>query len=257
MKFLYSSSTLWSIFSTFRKVPRLDVDVWNRLKAVGIAKSTSRRGCRAGRNKQRSISTVSGYGLYSSSYLGLSTNRISWQIYSKFGNVFSSGSMQIMATSFEGYYQDNASLTPRDVHQLLPDCSQISTNTPVLLKNVNTRNLTYIKAASPLVDTTGSLCLDFSLINSRSICNKSRLIQDFIADNDIDILAVTETWLRGDDYDNYPVRDACPIGYSLYHTPRMNMRGAGVGVVLRNTFNVTLTTLTPEVISYLNTSNSF
>ena len=239
MKFLYSSSTLWSIISTIRKVPRLDVDVWNRLKAAGIAKSTSRRGCRAGRNKQRSISTVSGYGLHSSSYLGLSTNCISWQIYSKFGNVFSSGSMQIMATSFEGYYQDNASLTPRDVHQLLPDCSQISTNIPVLLNNVNTRNLTYIKAASPLVDTTGSLCLDFSLINSRSICNKSRLIQDFIADNDIDILAVTETWLRGDDYDNYPVRDACPIGYSLYHTPRMNMRGGGVGVVLRNTFNVT------------------
>lgn len=83
------------------------------------------------------------------------------------------------------------------------------------------------------------MCLDFSLINSRSICNKSRIIQDFIIDHDIDLLAVTETWLHGDNYDHYPVRDVCPVGYFFYHTPRLDMRGGGVGVVMKNTFNVT------------------
>jgi exonuclease III len=120
------------------------------------------------------------------------------------------------------------------------DRLQTSTNIPELLNNVKTGNLTYIKTVSPFINsTTGSLCLDFSLINSRSICNKSRIIQDFIIDHDIDILAVTETWLRGDEYDHYPVRDVCPVGYSLYHTPRLDMRGGGVGVVMKNTFNVT------------------
>ena len=44
--------------------------------------------------------------------------------------------------------------------------------------------------------------LDFALLNARSICNKSRVINDYIADYDFDIFAVTEIWLRGDDYDH-------------------------------------------------------
>ena len=38
-------------------------------------------------------------------------------------------------------------------------------------------------------------------LNARSICNKSRLINDFIADHNIDLFALSETWLRGDDSD--------------------------------------------------------
>ena len=38
--------------------------------------------------------------------------------------------------------------------------------------------------------------LDFCLLNSRSICNKSRQINDFIADHNIDLFALSETWLR-------------------------------------------------------------
>ena len=43
--------------------------------------------------------------------------------------------------------------------------------------------------------------LNFSLLNASLICNKSRLIKNYIADYDFDIFAVTKTWLRGDDHD--------------------------------------------------------
>ena len=49
--------------------------------------------------------------------------------------------------------------------------------------------------------------LDFCLLNSQSICNKSRLINDFIADHNIDLFALSETWLRGDDSDLYYIYD--------------------------------------------------
>ena len=78
----------------------------------------------------------------------------------------------------------------------------------------------------------------FSHLNSRSICNKSSLIKNFIADHDIDLCALTETWLRGDDSDLYNIRDICPAGYVFYHAPRLHSTGGGVGVVLTNNFKV-------------------
>ena len=59
-----------------------------------------------------------------------------------------------------------------------------------------------------------------------------------IADYDFDIFAVTETWLRGDDYDQYYIRDICPDGYKFYHIPRIHSTGGGVGVVLKDSFRV-------------------
>ena len=71
---------------------------------------------------------------------------------------------------------------------------------------VNVSNLIYvdrIHLRSPDQTLKGA---EFCLPNARSICNKSRVISNFI---DLDILAVTETWLRRNDYDDYPVQDIC------------------------------------------------
>jgi hypothetical protein len=38
--------------------------------------------------------------------------------------------------------------------------------------------------------------IDVCLLNVRSINNKALIIKDFVVDNDIDILALTETWLN-------------------------------------------------------------
>ena len=76
--------------------------------------------------------------------------------------------------------------------------------------------------------------LDFCFFNSLSICNKSRLINDFIADHNIDLFALSETWLRGDESDLYYIRDICPDGYVFHHVPRLHITGGGVGIALKN-----------------------
>ena len=99
---------------------------------------------------------------------------------------------------------------------------------------VNVNNLICIRP-DPLQSKLSTVVpLDFCLLNARSICNKSRLINDFIADHNIDLFALSETWLRGDDSDLYYFRDICPDGYVFHHVLRLHTTGGGVGIVLKN-----------------------
>ena len=67
MRLFYSSIALWNIFSMINGIPRLEPTVWKNLKAAGIAKLASRRGCRAGAKKPRAIKVICGYGRYMAS----------------------------------------------------------------------------------------------------------------------------------------------------------------------------------------------
>ena len=62
--------------------------------------------------------------------------------------------------------------------------------------------------------------ISFTLLNARSVRNKSLTIKDFVVDNDIDILALTETWLRSDESDEFIIRDLRPEGYECFSVPR-------------------------------------
>ena len=79
--------------------------------------------------------------------------------------------------------------------------------------------------------------LTFSLLNARSINNKSLLIKDYVVERDIDIFAITETWLK-DTNSDYAVRDICPTGYLFCHVPRLNRFGGGVGVLYKNSLKM-------------------
>lgn len=82
------------------------------------------------------------------------------------------------------------------------------------------------------------MLVNFCMVNSRSICNKSRIIQEMVRDSDFDMLVLTETWLRGTEYDDYVVRDCCLTGYTLHHVPRLGTTGGGVGTIIKNTYKV-------------------
>ena len=41
-----------------------------------------------------------------------------------------------------------------------------------------------------------------------------------VVDQDIDILALTETWLRPGNIDDVEIRTLCPNGYRFLHVPR-------------------------------------
>ena len=63
----------------------------------------------------------------------------------------------------------------------------------------------------------------FSLLNVRSVKNKRLLIKDWVVDNNIDILALTETWLQPDNKDDH--------------------RGGGVGILIKDGFDISRPTI--------------
>ena len=71
-------------------------------------------------------------------------------------------------------------------------------NHPYRFKYANSANLITVPQkpclSPPLCSTSKNL--HFCLLNTRSIRNKAMAVKDFVVDNDIDILAMTETWLR-------------------------------------------------------------
>ena len=64
----------------------------------------------------------------------------------------------------------------------------------------------------------------FALLNTRSIRRKAMFLKDYVVENQIDLLAITETWL---DLNNQQtaniINELCPLGLAFMHIPRMNV----------------------------------
>ena len=71
------------------------------------------------------------------------------------------------------------------------------------------------------------------LINIQSVSNKTLEIRDYISENNLDILLVTETWLHEHDYAK--IKEMTPDTHVFLHVSRKNRRGGGVGVFIANT----------------------
>ncbi|CAJ1050799.1 LOW QUALITY PROTEIN: uncharacterized protein LOC127597372%2C partial [Xyrichtys novacula] len=74
-----------------------------------------------------------------------------------------------------------------------------------------------------------------ALQNTRSLNNKGHILADFITDNNLDFLYLTETWHNH--LDLFPLNQATPPppGYSYLHQPRLTGRGGGVAVIHKQT----------------------
>ena len=75
-------------------------------------------------------------------------------------------------------------------------------------------------------------------MNARSIRNKTLLLRDYIVEHDIDLFAITETWLTDDSLDDFYCRDICPERYNIEQLPRNYADGGGVALVYRRCFKV-------------------
>ena len=74
------------------------------------------------------------------------------------------------------------------------------------------------------------------VLNSRSICNKSSLLSDHVTENKLDLMIITETWLR--ENDQVIINELTPDGYKFNHVARQGHRGGGIGVLYRKSFNL-------------------
>ena len=77
------------------------------------------------------------------------------------------------------------------------------------------------------------------MVNCRSIVNKTNEIKLEIINKNLDICALTETWLCEQDKNFLTIR-SCPPGYKAISTPWLDHRGGGIGLIYRNSINVSL-----------------
>ena len=93
------------------------------------------------------------------------------------------------------------------------------------------KTLVNIKVSNP-VDVARPLSV--ALLNARSVNNKALYIFDFIVDRSLDILAITETWLRDNTSDSAVLSAMVPAGYSIVNVPRGTGVSGGVAVIYRS-----------------------
>ena len=77
----------------------------------------------------------------------------------------------------------------------------------------------------------------FGLLNARSAVHKATLIHDVIADQKLDVLALTETWITSDAPDTVKL-DIAPPGYQVLRQSRgssSDKRGGGVAFIHADT----------------------
>lgn len=78
-----------------------------------------------------------------------------------------------------------------------------------------------------------------ALFNARSVCTKAEKIHELIVDNNLKMLALTETWLK--DTDGSIVVDLCPPNFMMQHKCHWHnkgKRGGGVGLIVSNDITV-------------------
>ena len=75
-------------------------------------------------------------------------------------------------------------------------------------------------------------------------------IVEFTRDECIDVIFLTETWIRSHGVEA-KCADLKPPGYSLRSVPRATC-GAGLAVILRDNFPVTITTSSPLLSRHMN-----
>ena len=68
-------------------------------------------------------------------------------------------------------------------------------------------------------DKHSTLCL----LNAQSVCSKTDLLADYITEHDFDLVAITETWLKGNESDKRVIGNLVPDGYVIAHIPPCSM----------------------------------
>ena len=79
--------------------------------------------------------------------------------------------------------------------------------------------------------------IKLGIVNCRSVRYKANIVNNYVVENDIDILAMTETWLKSEKDEPVILGNLCPNGYTLSSKPRVSKtskRGGGLGTICRS-----------------------
>lgn len=97
---------------------------------------------------------------------------------------------------------------------------------------VNTSNLRPLQRSMQL--QKDAKLLKVALINARSLVNKTFILNDFFTPHTLDILCITETWIKPGDLS--PFTKLVPQGCNFLNSPRLSGRGGGLATVFKNIY---------------------
>ena len=198
---------LWKPCSVSGAPPFLSSQLIARLSHLGIARNVPRkprRSRRGGKNERRKIKVIVGF-----------RDRLSSD-----------------SSSSPTPCQHTTSVPPSSPPSDHDDLSASSLSAPLRPPH---RQLLHIPLSSSSAENTLIVCL----FNARSVGTSRRRsdISTFIQDNNIDIMLLTETWLRPAG-DEAKIADLAPPGYSVLSFPRSaggsGAKGGGIAFVIRD-----------------------
>ena len=94
--------------------------------------------------------------------------------------------------------------------------------------------------------------MKFGYVNIRSVCNKASVVNDFITENELDVMIITETWMTQTN-ENRVKAELLPNDFCILHRMRSGRRGGGIAVVHRNNIvvNGSNCSLQPSTFEYM------
>ena len=97
--------------------------------------------------------------------------------------------------------------------------------------------------------SNGNKNIVIASLNARSVRNKTLEITDLITEQNIDVLAITQTWLKPGEKDQATRGDLCPPGYELLEKPRPKGKGGGIAIIHKSSLKIQKV-VTPSVDSF-------
>ena len=106
-------------------------------------------------------------------------------------------------------------------------CNRLSRRDTHETKKCLPKNLIYINKKSCVEHATK---LRVACLNTQSARNKGCKINCLVSDENIDILCITESWIKpkGDDA---IIKEMCPLTHFIEHFPRQNRLGCGIAFI--------------------------
>ena len=86
-------------------------------------------------------------------------------------------------------------------------------------------------------------------LNARSCNNKTTEINDLIVEKNVDIIFISETWLKNND--SITISNLTPNGFSIINKNRQSRSGGGVAIIYRSSLEIISTKfVTDDFLSF-------